>query len=176
MSRTLAALFLSALLPLSAAHAGEHRDAVMDLLNAYDTPTTQADLEAIGDGVVAELKEIADDGSVATSRRGRAISALQYFPSDDTRTFLADKLEKGDKSLYRRKAAGALGAGWGEPAVELLAPYLSDKDEQVRMAVARALGTVGGDEAKVALEGRLKKEEAEAVKETLETALSEVSK
>lgn len=175
MSRTLAALLFSALLPLSA-HAGEHRDAVMDLLNAIDSTTSEADLKALGDGVEAELKEIADDGEVATSRRGRAISALQYYPSAESRTFLEAKLETGDKSLYRRKAAGALGAGWGEPSVEVLAPYLADKDEQLRMAVARTLGSVGGDAARGALEARLKKEKADAVKETLEAALAEVSK
>ncbi len=172
MSRTLCALLVAAFLPFSA-HAGEHRDAVMELLNGIEQPATQADLEAIGDGALAELREIAADESVPTSRRGRAISALQHYPTDEVRELLAETVKSGDKSLYRRKAVGALGAAFGADAVATISPYLTDKDEQLRIAVARTLGNVGGDDARAALEARVKKEKTEAVAEAIDAALKE---
>ncbi len=173
MSRTVVALALAALLPL-AARAGEHRDAVMDILNAYEVTASKADLDALGDGVVAELMEIAVDAEVPASRRGRAISALQFYPTDEVRAFLEARLVDADKSLYRRKALGAL-AAFGPSAVPVIAPYLKDRDEQVRMAAARSLGRIGGDEARGALEARRKKEKVASVREVIDAALQEVS-
>ena len=81
--------------------------------------------------------------------------------------------------MFRRKAIMALGTAYGEQAVDWVSPYLTDKDEQVRMAAARTLGRVGGERARAALEGRKKKEKSDAVVEVLDKALSgelEVSK
>lgn len=174
MSRFLCALTVCAFLPLSA-WAGEHRDAVMDVLNGIEQPATKADLDAIEGDVVTELKEIALDGEVATSRRGRAISALQHFPTDDVRSFLETRLSDGEKSLYQRKAISALGAGWGEGSIPTIKKYLTDRDDQLRMAAARTLGNIGGDEARGLLETRRKKEKVDAVKEVVERALEEVA-
>ena len=173
MSRTACALALAALLPLSA-RAGAHRDAVMDVLNAYEVTASRADLDAIGEGVVAELMEIAVDRDVPASRRGRAISALQFYPTDEVRAFLEARLAEGEKPLYQRKALGAL-AAFGASAVPTVAPYLKDRDEQVRMAAARSLGRIGGSEARSALQSRRKKEKVDAVREVIDAALQEVS-
>lgn len=171
MSRTFCALALAALIPLSA-QAGEHRDAVIDLLNAVEQPATRADLDAIGEGMAAELLEIANDEAVPTSRRGRAISALAFYPTEEVQLFLREKAEKADKSIYRRKAVLALGEAFGEQAVEWVAPYLGDKDEQLRMATARALGNIGTEPARVALTEQRKQEKDAAVAEVIDKALA----
>ena len=66
----------------------------------------------------------------------------------------------------------ALGAAFGEQAIEWVSPYLSDKDEQLRMATARTLGKIGGDAAREVLEARRKKEKADAVVEVIDKALA----
>ena len=170
MRRTLALLAL--LLPLSVS-AGEHRAAVMDLLNAVEQPPTQDDLSAVGDTVQAELIEIADDSEVPSSRRGRAISALGHFPDPTVRTFLEARLTQADKSLYRRKAAGALALGWGAEAVPALQTALGDDDAQLRIAVVQSLAQIEDASARAALEARLTEEPEGAVKDAITKALKQ---
>jgi HEAT repeat protein len=166
MIRTICLLVLAA--PLSA-WAGPKRAAVMDLLNAFEEPIREADLAALGDGVDAELMEIADDAQVPASRRGRAVTGLQYYKTDTVRTYLEKQL-KGDVSLLRRKAAASL-AAWGPTAVPALTPVLSDSDVQLRIAVAQALGRIGDESARKALQERLASESEPVVKEAIDKAL-----
>lgn len=166
-----ALLILMASLP-TLAWAGPHRAAVLDLLNAYESTPTAAELKAIGPEVDAELMEIADDGAIPLSRRGRAVSALAWFPSDRTRTFLEDRLQKGDKSILRRKAAYALAEGWQDRAFLPLSTALSDSDVQVRIAVANALGRLDSDRAREALRGQLEKEPEASVREAIQKSLA----
>ena len=82
------------------AAAGALREPVMELLNTYEGAPTTAQLAALGDGVADELMDIAEDTAVASSRRGRAVSALGGFPSDDTWSFLNRQLgDDAAKSL-----------------------------------------------------------------------------
>ena len=156
------------------AAADELRGPIMDLLNAYEGAPTTEQLAALGDGVTGELMAIAADGEVASSRRGRALSALGGFPSDDTLSFLSGQLADGDaSSILRRKAAYALAAGWGDASVEPLAAALSDDDVQLRIAAAGALAGVSGDAAKGALSARLEAEDSEAAREAIEKALGD---
>ena len=149
--------------------AGPQRDAVMTLLNAFDTPLTQADLHALGDGVDVELMEIADDSSVPHTRRGRAVSALQYYPTDQVQTYLQDTLE-GTDALLRRKAAYSL-AVFGPAAVPELTGALASPDVQLRIAAANALGTVGDAAATGALQDRLPQETEQAVIDAIRKSL-----
>lgn len=169
MMRTLCALSLALL--SASAQAGEHRDAVMDLLNAYELTALQADLQAIGDGVDAELLEIAQDAEIPTSRRGRAVSALQYYPTNAVRGFLEVQLAEADKALLSRKAAYALAGGWGADAVELLTGALASDDVQLRIAAANALAGIEGEAARAALETRKGVETEDAVNAVLDKAL-----
>jgi HEAT repeat protein len=151
------------------AWAGPKRDAVMDLLNAFEHTAGEAELRALGDGVDAELMEIADDAAVPATRRGRAVSALQFYPTDTVRGFLERHLKASD-ALVRRKAAYSL-AAFGSAAVPSLTAALSDADVQLRIAAASALGTIGSDPAKQALRGRLASEGEGAVKDAITRAL-----
>jgi HEAT repeat protein len=171
MSRLTWAL-LALALPITAV-AGEHQAAVMDLLNAVEQPPTKTDLEAISDGVDAELMEIADDTEVASTRRGRAISALGFFPTDTVRAFLDAKLIEAGKSLFRRKAAYALAAGWGAESVEAIAAVLTDDDVQLRIAAVNALAQVNDATARQALETQLATESESAVKDAIEKGLKQ---
>ena len=174
MRRALLTILPLSLLLAGPAVAGELREPIMDLLNAYEGAPTAAQLTALGDGVADELMDIAADSDVASSRRGRAVSALGDFPSDDTLAFLSKQLGDTDaSSILRRKAAYALAAGWGEQAVKPLSDALSDSDVQLRIAAAGALADVSGDAAKGALNARLEAEDSDAAREAIEKALGD---
>lgn len=171
MMRTVLAILA---LGLSApALAGEKHDAVMDLLNGFEDPVREADLAALGDGVEVELMQIAEDKAVPATRRGRAVSALQYYRTDAVRAFLEKHLADPHDGLIRRKAAWSL-AAWGEPAVPLLTGALGDADVQLRIAAAQALGTIPHESAKAALRARLSAETESAVKDAIGKSLGEV--
>ncbi|MEQ1505286.1 MAG: HEAT repeat domain-containing protein [Myxococcota bacterium] len=167
MSRVLGVL---ALLVPALAWAGPKRDAVMDLLNAIEEPVREADLTALGDGVDAELMSIADDAAIPVSRRGRAVSALQYFKTEPVRVFLEGHLAAGD-ALVRRKAAYSL-AVFGPSAVAPLSKALGDADVQLRIAAAQALGQLGDAAAHQALTARLGSEREPAVRDAITKALN----
>lgn len=171
MNRWMRALLLGALLPATA-WAGPNRDAVMDLLNAYEDVPAKSDLDALGDGIDLELMEIADDHAVPSTRRGRAISALQHYPTDAVRAFLDAHLADADKGILRRKAAFSL-AAWGDGAVDTLSGALTDDDVQLRIAVAQALGSIGTDASRQALQARLESESEAAVSEAIQKALGQ---
>ncbi|MCP4919775.1 MAG: hypothetical protein GY913_22975, partial [Proteobacteria bacterium] len=79
------------LLALSTAAAGDLRSEVLDQLGAYEGTASAQQLAALGD-VGPVLLDIAQDDAVASSRRGRAITALADFPSDDAQTWLTSTL------------------------------------------------------------------------------------
>ena len=164
-----AVLALGMAIAAGPAWAGPHRQAVLDLLNAYEHVATEAELRAIGEGVDAELMAIAEDAAVPLTRRGRAVSALQYFRTDAVRSFLETKVSAGD-ALVRRKAAYSL-AAFGAPAVGPLTAALGDADVQLRIAAAAALGTVGGEAALQVLRDRLAAESEPAVRDALTKAI-----
>ena len=163
----LAALFALPIL----AWAGPDRGAVMDLLNQLDGAPTAQDWVALGDGVDAELMAIADDDSVPSSRRGRAVTALQHFPTDGARAFLEGKLAVDAKAILRRKAIWSLAVGWGAGAIPQLESALSDDDVQLRMAAAAAFSRV--PEAHAALRERRAVETVSAVQAALDKAVGE---
>lgn len=168
--RSVSLAFLAAVFASGSAWAGALRAPLMDLLNAYDTPIAQADLDALGAGVDAELMAIADDASVPSTRRGRAVSALQYYKTDAVRTYLERHLGSDADGLVRRKAAYSL-AVFGGSSVGPLTSALADKDVQLRIAAAQALGTIGGDAARKALTDRQTTEPDASVRDAIGQAL-----
>ncbi len=172
MPHTLRAVVFGLLcLPASSAFAGPLREDVLELLNGYESSASGADLLKLGDGVAAELMEIADDHAVASSRRSRAIVALQHYPEPGVRSFLESHLDQADKGILRRKAAMALGAGFGADAVAKLSGALADDDVLVRVAVVQALEMTKAPAAREALEGRLPLEQEASVREAITKAL-----
>lgn len=161
---------LGLLLSLPAA-AGDLREPVMTLLSGMEDPPSADSLRALGDGVEAELLEICQDGEVSRSKRGRAVHALGWFPSDATRSYLDQMLGSGDR-LMSRKAAYALATGWGDDAVPLLGRALGSDDVQLRIASAKALGNIGSASAREALQARLADETNATVQSTIQSALA----
>ncbi len=156
---------------LGTALAGDLRSEVLDQLGSYEGSASAEQLGALGD-VGPVLLDIAQDEAVASSRRGRAITALADFPSDEARTWLGSTLGDATGASYlRRKAAYALAGGWGPQAVDQLAPALADADTQLRIATAEALGGIGGEAAAAALDARVATEDNDAVQQELQKAL-----
>jgi HEAT repeat protein len=140
----------------SPAFAGDTRAAILDLLGAYEDGPTADQLRALGDGVGVELLAIAQDPTIASTRRARAVTALQAFPSDAAVTWITAELgSPAAESILRRKCAWSLGVLRGEAAVPALAGALADPDPQLRIAAAHALGSIAAPAAKDALKQRL---------------------
>jgi len=161
-----------ALLALGApgvAWAGDTRDALLALLNAYEEPVREADLKALGEGVDAELVAIASDATIPLTRRGRAISALQFYRTEVVRAFLETQLAPASDGLLRRKALYSL-AAFGPAGLRAIVPLLSDPDVQVRIAAANALGSVSDPAAQQALADRSAVEREPAVLDAIRRA------
>ena len=71
-----------------------------------------------------------------------------------------------------RKAAYALGNGWGEEALGELSGALSAPDARLREAAARSLGGINTPAAREALSARLPVEDEPAVREVISAALA----
>ena len=128
---------LAALLASGTAVAADAtKDAVLTALSGFEAAPTAEGLQATGDNVDAQLRAIYNDTEESKSTRARALHALGWFPADANRTILVDALD-GDDSLMARKAAYALGNGWGEAALPELKRALAADDTQLRMAAAR---------------------------------------
>lgn len=165
------ALVLFALLAPRLANAGELRAPVLALLDGVEDVPEAEDLRALGDGVGAELLELAADGTLQPTRRARATQALGWFPSDASREFLTQTLKGGD-SLQARKAAYALVNGWGDEALPLVQTALVSDDVQLRLATCRAISTLGTDASRATLRARLELETNAAVKDLIRQSLT----
>lgn len=166
-----AGLLFLATLAAGPAFAGPLRDPVLAQLDGVEDPPSLASLQALGEGVGPELLELAQDKSLLPTRRARATQALGHFPSEDARAFLVTTLAGGEPILAR-KAAWALAHGWGDEAVEWLAPALTADDVQLRLAGCRALGSLGSERARSALQARLAQEQNPAVKDLIRQSLA----
>lgn len=169
MRRALLVLALATSLP---ALAGDLREPVLAALSGIEDVPSADDLRAIGDGVDAELLELAQDQSLSHTKRARAVHALGWFPTDSNQAWLKSTLA-ADDALLARKAAYALANGWGDAAVPLLQPALASTDVQLRLATVRALGNVGTAPARAALDARLQVEANAEVKDTIRQTLAD---
>jgi HEAT repeat protein len=166
--------FWLAALGVGSAEAGDKRDAVLDVLQAFEERLGEGDLARLGDGVDAELMAIGDDPGVAATRRANAVVALQWYRTDAVRAWLVRRLHGAAgtpaDSLLRRKAARALGA-FGAAAIPELSAALADADVQVRVAAAIALGSMKEPGAREALKARLPAESDPTAHAALEAQL-----
>jgi HEAT repeat protein len=121
--------------------------------------------------VDAELLEIAEDAGVSKSKRGRAVHALGFFPTDSNRTWLVRALA-GQDSRFARKSAYALSNGWGDAAISDLEGALRATDVQLRIAAASALGNLRSEAARTVLSNRLPDETESAVRQSIESAIA----
>jgi HEAT repeat protein len=121
------------------------RSVVEARLKAYE-PNGLSAWQSLGPGTDQALVEIGRDPKVDVLVRGRAVSALGYFPTPPARRFLEDMLRAkaaataDDDKLLLRKAAVALGWMAAREVPELLGPLLAHADPEVRVDAAIGLG------------------------------------
>ncbi len=132
------------------------RSPLLGLLSGYEHAPSAATLRSVGPSAGDELMVIAQDPSLSPTQRAGAVYALGYFPTDTHRAYLA-ALVKDDRAdpMLRRKAVFALGNGWGDDALPLLAEALGQPDLQLRAAAARSVGRLGSPAAHTLLRDRL---------------------
>ena len=168
MRSTLVLLFFG-LMP-SLALAGPLRAQVLPQLQGIEDAPAAESLRALGPGVDAELMEIFQDSSQPRSTRARALHALGWFPTPESRLILVGALD-GEDRVLARKAVTALGEGWGADALPELGRALGAADVHTRESAARALGNLNLPEANALLEARLKIEDSSTVQQTITTSL-----
>lgn len=151
------------------------KDRVMALLAAFEHVPSAEEFTSLGSGAQDVLVSVAKDEAQAPFVRGRAVWALQYFPNDATRTTIAALLacDDLDESIVER-AVQALAFAFGQGALANVRGYLDDGRADVREAAARALGTIGGDEAVRILRRRLDREGNGAVRSAIEEEIRRV--
>ncbi|MBJ6764352.1 HEAT repeat domain-containing protein [Myxococcaceae bacterium JPH2] len=150
------------------------RDRVLGLLE--HSPLEEAAREQwhdLGTGAVPILAELAKSHAVPSERRALAVASLAVVAppqgADTIGALLADLQAPPE---VRASAAAALGRSLGLEATSPLLAQLQDRDAQVRAAVAQALGRLGGQEVRQALEDRVALEESAQVREALQRSLT----
>lgn len=146
---------------------------VQDLLLAYDSAPTPAQLQVLGPGASEVLQAWAADTDRPSATRARALRALAAFPSQGNRDLLLGQVrDPAAAGILRRAAIHALAAGWGSAESAVIAGFLADPDIQIRIAAAQALGRLPGDVRRPPLEARLRVEPNSAVKSAIVHALA----
>ena len=127
----------------------------------------------LGPGVVPVLAALAEDTSVPNAQRMRAVTALARVETPEAGQTLQAMLEDPHRpSDVRSQAAAALGQRLGFEAVKTLRARLEDSDLRLREAAAQALGRLGGQQVREALEERLPLEDVPQVREALQQGLT----
>ena len=143
------------------------------VIELLDRDAPAADWQALGDGAIPALERVANGAAMSGERRRRAITALGALGTaaavERLRAFALDP--KGQPPL-RAHAVAVLAKVQGKAAVTDLAPLLAQARGELCTAVAQALASLGGPDAKEALEGRLAREGQPQVRELLQKSLS----
>ncbi len=150
------------------------RAQVVSLLDRPDAlPPYGTRWQPLGPAAFSVLEELAANPKAPARQRARAVTSMAAVDhpqaGDHLRTLLEDK---GTEPPLRASAATALSLRAGQEAIPTLLPFLQDRDEQVRIAVARALGRLGGPQVQQALEERLPTEQDPLVREALQQGLT----
>ncbi len=150
---------------------------VMTLLRAPDTEATEADYKAIGPEVDDALRDIAMNDKVLAGHRGRALEALVYFKSPETRKVL--ETLAGDANQFwvvRGRAARTLVLSYQKGALAKVAPMLNDDNKRVREAAIKAVGMVRDAQSTTLLKARLPKEQSKYLKSLIDETLARLAK
>jgi hypothetical protein len=177
-----AIIYTSCLAVLLAANAGAPAASTRnDVQAALEKDPGPAQLQKLAEQAQPALLAIADDASVPTETRGRALSALAYARSARAHAFLENFVIKKtpsrdprDHALLRR-AAMALGWQSGPRLGEVLGPLLDSDDREVRLDAATALELGRAHDAERPLRARLAVETDPAVKKQLRAALNAIA-
>ncbi len=148
------------------------RSTVETMLAGFEKTATDPEWQALGPEAVPHLLAIARDEAGTRSTRARAINALGNFPSPEVVGYLAGLLAPGGDSTLQRKALRSLARTGGEEQLTLIAGYLEHEDTVLREAAAHALGIVGTDAARQALQTRRAVETSTAVQKAIDEELA----
>ena len=160
--------------PASSPAAPGLRSEVASLLARPEAfPPFERDWKPLGPGALGVLEELAANPRTPSPQRARAVTSMAAVDhpqaSERLRSLMRDSRAQ---PTLRASAATALGLRVGTEAVSTLLPLLEDRDEDVRAAVARALGRLGGTQVQQALEERLPLEEDPLVREAIQQGLT----
>ncbi len=159
--------------PTSALSPEALRAQVESLLNGYERMPTDEDWKAVGPEALGVLEQIYRDPKALPSRRTRAVASMAQVDHPAAGDTLKAILQNPRvEAQYRSTAALALGARLGSFAVPVLEGSLKDGDGAVREATARAMGRVGGPDARRSLEEQLANEQDPAVREVIQQSLT----
>ncbi|NTX35339.1 HEAT repeat domain-containing protein [Myxococcus sp. CA051A] len=153
--------------------SGGLREQVLMLLDPSQGPLREEQWRQLGPQAVPVLRSLVVDPSVPSTRRARAMASLALIDPPQGAPSIQEVLEDPRAPAdVRASAAGALARCLGTEAIRPLAARLMDREDPVREAVALALGRLGGQQARQALEERLPIEERPLVREALQRGLS----
>ncbi|QQR47290.1 HEAT repeat domain-containing protein [Myxococcus xanthus] len=146
--------------------------ALLDATTRTGTPSDDA-WKRLGPGAAPVLSALVVDKGTPTARRTLAVSSLALVDPSGGAVTIRDVLEDAKApAVVRASAADALRQCLGLDAIPTLISRLQDPESQVREAVAVALGRLGGQQARQALEDRLPIEERALVREALQRGLT----
>ncbi|MEZ4286964.1 MAG: HEAT repeat domain-containing protein [Polyangiales bacterium] len=138
------------------------------LLYSYDTPT-EAQWRSLDQGAQAMLIRIASSSDQPRRARLRSLSALEFFPSDQTRRYLRKVLfGKRTESVYTRRAAIALARGFGGSTLDDLASRLKDKRVDVRRSIVTAISMIDDERVPAILGQHLKRESDDSIRRSIQ--------
>ena len=149
------------------------RTRVEALLQESDAFLREADWRRLGPDALAVLVEVASDPNVPSAWRARAVASMGLVAHPEAVSRLHALLDDpGTHPTLRAHAAFALALRSGPEALSTLLPHLQDGQQQVREAVALAIGRLGSVEAQKALEERLPVEEDLLVRDAIQQGLT----
>ncbi|QSQ27301.1 HEAT repeat domain-containing protein [Pyxidicoccus parkwayensis] len=162
--------------PPSSSAPGSNADLrarVLELLDASQGTPREEAWRQLGPEAAPVLAALAVDQEAPAARRAMAVTSLALVDpaggAGSIREVLEDSRAPAD---VRASAATALGRSLGLEAVPTLLSRLQDREDRVREAVAVALGRLGGQQVRQALEDRLPLEERPLVREALQRGLT----
>lgn len=152
----------------------ELRAQVLSLLEQADAfPPYGTRWEPLGPAALGVLEELASNPKAPAPQRVRAVTSIAAVDHPQAADYLRTLLKNTHtQPPLRASAATALSLRAGSEAIPTLLPFLQDRDEHVRVAVARALGRLGGAQVQQALEDRIPDEEDPLVREALQQGLT----
>ena len=152
----------------------ELRAQVLSLLDQADAlPPYGSRWQPLGPAALGVLEELASNPKAPAPQRVRAVTSIAAVDHPQAADYLRSLLGNAhNQPPLRASAATALSLRDGSEAIPTLLPFLQDRDGNVRVAVARALGRLGGAQVQQALEERIPEEADPLVREALQQGLT----
>jgi HEAT repeat protein len=167
-----AALLVAALV-VAFAPAMSHADPPADLatairamLGGIERPPADDRIRALGPRVVPLLARLVADGATPLYMRLRAVHAIALFTTPEARRELEHACGSAEDEIAR-EAVLALGAAFGERAIDTIDAMLAHTSVDVREGAVIALGRIGTNDAKTRLDRRMPAERDENIRRAI---------